>query len=301
MANLWTRGGLSWGQLLMRTWRAAWGDAVFGQGARLAFYHFLAIFPGLLLLFTVFTKLAINGSSFANTLLQAFDEILPHAAAELMHTMVGELRKASGTEPGTVSAAAGAAWAAVNATWAVMVGLNTAYEVKEERPLWKVLSLAFALTAALAMMFVICVAAALYGTRVISIATERLGLQGASVFLVKGIIWAPIIALLLVSFGLYYRFGPNLSDREWQWSTPGAALALALWITATLLLRFYFEHFHSYSLIYKQINGVAVLLLWLYFTSAAILIGGEMNSEIEKAAKEKDGSAPGGHRAREGR
>jgi len=88
-----------------------------------------------------------------------------------------------------------------------------------------------------------------------------------------------------------YRFGPNLYDRQWQWSTPGAAGATALWLMAAGLMRFYSAHFHSYAVIYRQLNGAATLLLWLYLTSAAVLIGGEMNSEIEKAVRARGGGA----------
>ena len=89
--------------------------------------------------------------------------------------------------------------------------------------------------------------------------------------------------LLLFSFALIYRFGPNLKDRRWQWSIPGAVVAVALWVGFTFLLRMYQAHFSS-SRIYGGLNAVTVLLMWLYMTGAAIFIGGEANSEIEKAA-----------------
>jgi membrane protein len=82
---------------------------------------------------------------------------------------------------------------------------------------------------------------------------------------------------------LLYRFGPNLNDRRWQWSFPGAVVAAALWVASTLLLRVYQNHFSSQR-IYGGLNAVVALLLWLYLTGAAIFIGGEANSEIEKAA-----------------
>jgi membrane protein len=79
---------------------------------------------------------------------------------------------------------------------------------------------------------------------------------------------------------------PNLKDRRWQWSTPGAVVTMALWVSSTLLLRTYHEHLSSSRRIYGELKPVATLLLWPYFTGAAILIGGEANSEIEKSAAE---------------
>src|SRR5439155_17813341 len=102
----------------------------------------------------------------------------------------------------------------------------------------------------------------------------------------RGMQWAVILILLLFSFSLLYRFGPNLRDRRWQWSIPGAVVAVTLWLASTLLLRVYQEHSSSSRRIYGGLNAVAILLLWLYITGATILVGGEANSEIEKAAAE---------------
>jgi membrane protein len=96
--------------------------------------------------------------------------------------------------------------------------------------------------------------------------------------------WVVLIAVLLFWFSILYRFAPSLGNRQWKWSTPGALVAVALWISATLATRFYFEHVDSYHYSFGRLSGVAMLLLWLYFTNGAILIGGEMNSEIEKSA-----------------
>ncbi len=85
---------------------------------------------------------------------------------------------------------------------------------------------------------------------------------------------------------MLYRFGPNLKDQRWQWSTPGAVVAVTLWVASTLLLRVYQKHSSSSQMIYGGLNAVATLLLWLYLTGAAVFIGGEVNSEIEKAAAE---------------
>jgi membrane protein len=98
--------------------------------------------------------------------------------------------------------------------------------------------------------------------------------------------WLVIVILLLFSFASLYRFGPNLKDRRWQWSTPGAVVAIALWVGSTLLLRIFQDRFSSSERIYAGLKPVATVLLWLYLTGAAIFIGGEVNSEIEKAASE---------------
>jgi membrane protein len=125
-----------------------------------------------------------------------------------------------------------------------------------------------------------------YGSWAGSIMREHLGIHAQSSLLWRMIQWPLIGMLLLFSFASIYRFGPNLKDRRWEWSIPGALVAITLWVGSTQLLRVYDEQFTSYRRIYGPLKPAVVLLLWLYFTGAAILIGGEANSEIEKAAAE---------------
>jgi membrane protein len=286
LKNLWSLGGLSWRELAKRTWHEVWEDEVFGQAGRLAFYHFLAVFPCLLLLFFLLSHFSAAEARLRSTLVESLQRLLPQQSSALMESMISQLKQTAHTGMAAWSAGAGAAWAAVNGTWAVISGLNIAYEVKEERPLWKVLAIAIALTVSLAILFLLALTLVVYGSWWLPDLGARI------------VQWPILAALLLAAFALLYRFGPNLDDRQWRWSTPGAAAALVLWLTAAGLMRFYSEHFHSYAVIYKQLNGAATLLLWFYFTSAAVLIGGEMNSEIEKAARERSGE-PQPH-AREG-
>jgi membrane protein len=278
--NLWSLGGLSWRELLKRTWHETWEDAVFGQAARLAFYHFLAIFPSLLLLFLLLSKFPSAEAQLRDTLIRSLTLLLPEQSSRLMQSLIVQISDTAHIGFAVWSAALGAVWAALNGTWVMITGLNIAFEVKEERPLWKVVRIAFSLTVTLGVLFLLALTLLAYGTRLL----PSVGLAWFE--------WPLIVALLLASFALLYRFAPNLYDREWSWSTPGATVALILWLTAAGLMRFYSAHFHSNSVIYKQLNGVATLLLWLYFTSSAVLIGGEMNSEIEKAAEQRSGKQP---------
>ena len=286
MAELWSLRGLTWRELAKRTCRSSWDDEVFGQAARLAFYNFLGIFPALLLLLLLLDTFASTGSELRNTLLDSFQQIVPREASALITKTIGELNAIAVSGSGALWAALGAAWATLNGTWAMIVGLNRAYEVKEERPWWRILTIAFGLTISFGVMGLMALGAMLYGSRAGATISQHLGAHTLSPFSWRVIQWPVIIILLLFSFASLYRFGPNLKDRRWQWSTPGAVVAIALWVGSTLLLRIYQDHFSSSQRMYGELEPVATLLLWLYFTGAAILIGGEANSEIEKAASE---------------
>jgi membrane protein len=99
-----------------------------------------------------------------------------------------------------------------------------------------------------------------------------------------GINWLAAVAAACAWFAILYRFAPSLADHEWRWSTPGALCALILWVGAAFGAQVYFGRVNDYSRAYGHLNGVAMLLLWLYVSNGAILIGGEMNSEIKKAS-----------------
>ena len=92
-----------------------------------------------------------------------------------------------------------------------------------------------------------------------------------------------IVVLLLVAFGIIYYWVPNAEHPQWHWITPGAIVALALWFIASFRLRYYLEFFNTYSRTYGALTAVIVILLWFYVTGAAILIGREVNSEVEQA------------------
>ena len=278
MRDLWTFGGLSWRELLRRTIRESWEDAVFGQGGRMAFYHFLALFPSLLV-FLVITSRIPHAQEHLRTALQDLSgQVLPQEVTQLFVRAMDELNGRSLSGLQLASVCGGTLWAVFNGTWAMIYGLNRAYEVEENRcrrdlaGIIAGLAFAVALTAG-SVVFVIFYSAHL-----------RTGFpQGAPV--IRMVEWLVLLAILSLAFSVLYRFAPNLRDQEWRWSTPGALCALLLWLGATFAARIYFDHINNYSRVYGHLNGVAMLLLWLYLTNGAILIGGEMNSEIEKAAE----------------
>src|SRR5579884_775325 len=278
MNGLWSRGGLSWRVLIARTARESWEDNVFGQAARLAFYHLLALFPSLLLLFLVSGPGSASESSLRNALVDAVRHLLPQRVSLLITEAVADLH-ASALEPGGIwIAVASALWACVNGAWAVIDGLNVAYEVEECRSAIRVTLIALGITATVAVLTFLALTAGHYGGGWLDGAGYRIAAMVAR--------WAIVTAALLICFSVFFRISPNIENRQWRWSTPGAASAAVIWVGATLVFRFWTDHFGSYPRIYGRIAPTVSLLMWLYVTGAAVLIGGEMNSEIEKAEAE---------------
>jgi membrane protein len=138
-----------------------------------------------------------------------------------------------------------------NTEWhrAMMVGLNRAYEIREERRWWKILIIAFGLTISLGVMGLIALGTILYGSRAETTISQHLGLHTLPVSW-RIVQWLVIVMLLFFSFASIYRFGPSLKDRRWQRSIPGAVVAIVLWVSSTVMLRIYDEHFSSSHRIY---------------------------------------------------
>jgi membrane protein len=281
MPSICTLGGLSLREVLYRTARESWQDAVFGQGGRMAFYHFLAIFPCVLLFFTLTARVPHLANQIKTTFEDLSVQVLPTEAATLVANTIDELDARHLSAFQLASACVGALWAALNGSWALIYGLNRAYEVEERRPWWKLAVTVVGLTAMLAVATALVIALVFYGA--------RLG-TNLSLRTVTGRIfeWAALSIVLSLYFSALYRYAPNLRRHEWRWSTPGAICALILWVGSASIVRLYFDHVNNYARSYGHMNRVVMLLLWLYVTNGAILIGGEMNSEIEKAAAEQN-------------
>lgn len=278
MATSWNFGGLSLFEILRRTVRESWKDEVFGQAGRMAFYHFLAIFPILFASLVLLMRAPHLRESIERSIQDVSNQVLPSRLLNLLHSIAEEQNQQAHTRFPVLGIAIGVLWASFNGTWAMIYGLNNAYETKENRRFTELaitiagLTISLAVTAAVSVFLII--------------STQYLqGLFRIGAVPMHLLEWAILIVTLSFSFAILYRYGPNLQDRRWQWSTPGAVCALLLWIAASFGARIYFDHINDYSRSYGHLNGVVMLLLWLYITNGSILIGGEMNSEIEKAVK----------------
>lgn len=213
MAELWSLRGLSWRELIKRTCRKSWEDEIFGQSARMALYFFFALFPVLLLLLILLGKTVGGATDWRDALLDSFKQVLPPDASALIRQTIQELNARAVLGTGAILAAMYAAWGALNGTWAVMTGLNKAYEVEEKRQWWRLLFIMFGLTISLSILGLIALAAIVYGNRIGNIAGRHLGTPAHLEFLWRIILWAVIVILLFFSFAVLYRFGPNLKDR----------------------------------------------------------------------------------------
>lgn len=285
MASLWKLGGLTWTKLGKRVWGEIEEDEVFGRAAQLAYYFLLALFPLLLFLTSVIGLVMGSETGLRESLFNYLGKVLPASASQLVSTTVFEVTNASGGGKIAFGILA-ALWAASNGMGAITEALNIAYDVEESRAWWKQRLTAIALTIALSLLIISALLLILYGGRIADYVAASYGLGESFAIAWKVLQWPIVLVFVLLAFALIYYFAPDVRNQKWIWITPGAVLGVGLWLLVSFSFRLYLHFFDSYSKTYGALGAVIVLMLWLYLTGAAILIGGEVNAEIEHAAAE---------------
>jgi membrane protein len=286
MNSLWALRNISWFELAKRVWAEANNDRIFGRAAELSYYFLLALFP---LLIFMTSALGIVLGSDMGTRQQLFSylaRIMPPSAYQLVNATMLEVSQASGGGKLSLGLLA-ALWAASNGMSAITDSLNVAYDVEEGRPWWKQRLVAITLTVALSVLIVSALLLVVAGGHIAEGVANAYGFGPAFSIAWKIIQWPLVLAFMILAFALIYYFAPDLRKQKWAWLTPGAAIGVVLWLLVSLGFRVYLQFFDSYSKTYGSLGAVIILMLWLYFTGAAVLFGGEINSEIENAAAKR--------------
>ncbi|HVF44962.1 MAG TPA: YihY/virulence factor BrkB family protein, partial [Pyrinomonadaceae bacterium] len=259
----------------------------------------LALFPALLFLTSLLGYFAGEDSQLRASLFNYLSAVLPGEASKLISETVNDVTQASGGGKLSFGILA-TLWAASNGMGAISESLNAAYDLKETRPWWKVRLIAVGLTLALSFLIVSSLVLVLYGHDLADTVAGKFGLSAAFALTWKIVQWPIVFGFVLLAFALIYYFGPDARDQDWKWITPGAFVGVGLWLLVSFAFKTYLSFFNSYSATYGSLGAVIILMLWFYFTGLAILVGGEINSEIENAmakqgapdAKEKGEKAP---------
>ncbi len=293
-------GDLSWKELGKRVWAEVQEDEVTGRAAQLSYYFLLALFPALLFLTSLLGYFAGEDSELRVNLFRYLSAVLPGEATEIISKTVTEVTQNSGGGKLSFGILA-TVWAASNGMGAISESLNIAYDVKETRPWWKTRLVAVGLTLSLSLLIIMALVLVLYGHDLAELVAGKFGLGEAFEWTWKIAQWPVVLAFVALGFALIYYFAPDLEDPAWKWITPGSLIAVALWLLISFAFKAYLSYFNSYSATYGSLGAVIILMLWFYFTGLAILVGGEINSEIEHEmakrghpeAKEKGEKAPG--------
>lgn len=281
---------ITWGEILRRTFKDAfYKDNVLGMAAQLAYYFFFALFPTLLVVMAIADMFAAD----VVQMLRGLGGFIPQGAIDLITRQLASISE--GQQGGLLTIGLlTALWSSSAAMVAIIETLNTAYDIEEARPWWKVRLTAIALTIGISVFIVAAFALVVIGPTVAEQLATRLGLGAAFEWTWKIAQWPVVFLLVSGGISLVYYFAPD-AEQDWVWLTPGSLAATALWLVASLAFKFYIANFGGYES-YGVIGTVMVLMLWFYLSGLVILMGAEMNAEIEHASeygKEPGEKVPG--------
>jgi len=280
----------SWQDVVKRTIREFKQDELTLLAAGLTYYGVLSLFPALLVLVSI---LGLLGASTTQPLIDNLASLTPGAARDVVTNAIRNLQNASGTAGlAFVFGLLGALWSASGYVGGFMKASNVIYEVDEGRPFWKLRPLQIAVTVLLVLVAAaISISIVLTGPIAQKVG-DVVGLGDTAVTVWSIAKW-PVIAIVvsqLIAF--LYWVAPNVRQPGYRWISPGGLFAVVLWVIASAAFAFYVSNFGAYNKTYGSLAAVIIFLMWLWITNVVILLGAEMNAEIERGRQIEQGHPP---------
>lgn len=264
--------------VLKRSWKEAGDDNLGLVSAGVAFYFFLALVP--LLAALVMTYGLVADPETVMRHVKGLANVLPADAAKLIgEQLMSVTQTAQGKKGfGLLLALLLSLYGAMRGATSIMTALNIVYEEDERRGYVRRTLLAFAITLGVVLVGVVAILA----VSAMGYVDELLsGLSPALHWVVRIASWIVAAALASVAIAVIYRYGPDRDQPKWRWLSPGSIMATLLWLVATLGFGFYVSNFGSYNATYGSLGAVVVLLMWLYLSAYVLLMGAELNAELE--------------------
>jgi membrane protein len=265
---------------LKRTFKQFSQDNLSDWAAALTYYGVLSIFPGALVLVSLLGMLSSNGQG---TVQDAVRQLAPNPQLQsLVNTVLSQVQ-----DPGTAGLAAiigivGAFWSASGYIAAFMRASNAVYDVPEGRPIWKTLPIRVGVTAVVGLMLVVSAAIVIFTGDLARIVGDQIGLGSAAVTTWNIAKWPVLIVLVSLMFAILYWASPNAKTGGFRWVSLGGVFAVLLWLLASAAFAIYLANFANYNKTYGALGGVIAFLVWLWITNIAVLLGAELDAELER-------------------
>jgi membrane protein len=227
--------------------------------------------------------LGLVGHSATGPLIQNLATVAPGAAKDIATSAIKGLQRSQG-EAGVLFfvGLAIALWSASSYIGAFIRAVNEIYDVDEGRPFWKLRPVQLAVTLGLVLMLVVVALGVVLTGGLAKEVAKVLGVANAAVTAWDLAKWPVILLIMITAFATLYYLAPNVKQPKFRWLTPGGALAALLWVGASAGFAFYVGHFSSYNETYGALGGVIVFLVWLWISNLAVLLGAELNAELER-------------------
>jgi membrane protein len=281
--------GRQWGQVLKRTVKEFRKDNLTDWAAALTYYGVLALFPALIALVSI---VGLLGQSTVNNLKQNIGAIPAAGQAKqiILNTINNLASHPNAAGIAFIIGLAIAVWSASAYIGAFIRASNAIYETGEGRPFYKLRPLQMGITLVMLILITLTLAAIVITGPVTQKVGQAIGLgnTGQTIFDIAK--WPVILLVVSFMFSLLYYAAPNVKQPGFKWFTPGGVLAVVIWLAASALFALYVKFFPN-NKTYGSFGGVIVFLTWLWISNIALLLGQEMNAELERQ-RELDAGLP---------
>jgi membrane protein len=278
----------AWG-VLRRTATEFSEDNLTDWAAALTYYGLLALFPALIALVSI-VGLFAEPQSTSQKLTEIVTQIGPSSAAS---TFSGPIQSITSNRSAAgilfVVGLIAALWSASGYVGAFMRASSVIYETPEGRPIWKLRPLQMLVALVIVLLVAILMLSLVLTGPIVDAVAGPLGISSTATTIWDIAKWPVMLAIVLGIIGLLYYATPNVKLRGFKWVTPGAILAVVVWLVASAGFAFYVANFGSYDKVYGSLGGVVVVLIWLWITNLALLFGHQLNAERERGHELAEG------------
>jgi membrane protein len=271
---------LGWKDLFKRAVKESLADNIFDLAAQQAYYFFFSLFPALLFVLAVASFFPTQG--LVDQIVGMIGRVAPQDVINIITDAIGSF---SNQKSGGILTFAFfvTLWSSSGAMVSIITTLNAAYDVTESRPWWKTRVIAIGLTVGIAVFILVSMFLIIAGPTLAEHLANRLRLGGAFKWTWWVLQWPVVVMLVTTAIGLVYYFAPDV-EQDWVWITPGSIFATLLWLGVSLGLKLYYQLVPNANAAYGTIGAIMVLMLWFYCSGLALLLGAELNAEIEHAS-----------------
>ncbi|QFZ18036.1 YihY/virulence factor BrkB family protein [Saccharothrix syringae] len=280
----------SWWGVLKRTVKEFNDDNLTDWAAALTYYAVLSLFPGILLLTSL---LGLLGPNSTQTIVDSLDVLGPGEAKDFIAQGIQNLQQSRASGPLAIVGLVTALWSASGYVGAFMRASNSIYDVEEGRPFWKVIPLRLGLTVGVVVLLALTALGVTLTGGVSRWLGDLIGLGPTFVTVWDIAKWPVLFLLASAAIGLLYWASPNVRQPSFLWITPGGLLAVLVWVAASTGFALYVANFSSYNKTYGSLAGVIVFLVWLWISNLALLLGAELDAELERGRRMETGESSG--------
>jgi membrane protein len=280
----------AWSGVLKRTFSEFSADNLTDWAAALTYYGIMALFPALIALVSI---LGLVGQSATKPLLDNLGGFAPGPAHQILeNTLNGLTQSRGGTGILFVVGLAGALWSASGYIGAFIRASNIIWDVEEGRPIWRTLPLRVVITVTMLLLLAVSAVAVVVTGPLADRIGKLVGVGGTFITVWDVAKWPVLVIVVSFMFSILYYASPNVRQPGFRWVTPGGVLAVVAWIVASAAFGLYVANFGSYNKTYGSLGAIIIFLVWLWLSNVAILLGAELNAELERGRQIEAGQPP---------